>query len=86
MVEEGLSMVVCIHTCMTSKNVIIKEEDYRKLKDAKREGESFGDVIERLLSRRTSLLPLWGSLSSSEAISEIEEQTREIRKKATIRA
>jgi len=71
---------------MTSRNIIVRDEVYRKLKQARREGESFGDVIERLLTKKSSLLPLWGTLSSSESIAEIEEESREIRKRATIRA
>lgn len=71
---------------MASKNVAIRDDVYRKLSEAKEEGESFSDVIERLLERRPSLLPLWGSLSRSEALQEVEAETRTIRKSATIRA
>ncbi|HEY4672878.1 MAG TPA: antitoxin VapB family protein [Nitrososphaerales archaeon] len=71
---------------MTTKNLAIREDVYRKLAEAKSEGESFSDVIERLLERHGSLLPLWGALKDSEEIGGIEREVREIRKRAVIRA
>lgn len=72
--------------CMTTKNLAIRESVYQKLAEAKRQGESFSDVIERILERRGSLLPLWGALADSESISEIESEVRAMRKRATVRA
>lgn len=71
---------------MGTKNLAIREDVYRKLSEAKREGESFSDVIERLIEKKTSLLPLWGALSSSDALAELEDQTREIRKRVVVRS
>ena len=65
---------------MTSKNVAIREDVYRKLLEAKREGESFSRMVERLLEKRNSLLPLWGVLANSDELPEIERDVREIRK------
>jgi len=70
---------------MASKNLAIREEVYRKLSEAKKEGESFSDVIEKLLERGGDLLPLWGVLSDSKHWAEIEESVCEIRKRAAIR-
>ena len=70
---------------MTTKNLAIRGEVYRKLAEAKREGDSFSDVIERILEKRGSLLSLWGVLSDSEEITRIGDETRKIRKRATIR-
>ncbi len=70
---------------MASKNLAIREEVYRKLLEAKREGESFSDTIEKLLERRGDLLPLWGALSDSKHLAEIEDSIRETRKRTVIR-
>lgn len=70
---------------MTSKNVSIREDVYRKLAEAKHEGESFSDVIERILEKRASLLSLWGALAKSEALAMIESDIKEIRRKTVIR-
>ena len=48
---------------MASNNVAVREDVYRKLLNAKREGESFSDVIERLLEMGGDLLPLRGVLA-----------------------
>ncbi len=45
---------------MASKNLAIREDVYRKLSEAKKEGESFSDVIEKLLERQGDLFSLWG--------------------------
>lgn len=37
---------------MASKNISISEDVYRRLSEEKRKGESFGDVIERLMVSR----------------------------------
>ena len=47
---------------MAVKTITITEEAYRKLARLKREGESFSDVINRVLSGR-SLLEFAGRLS-----------------------
>ena len=65
---------------MASKNLVIREDVYRKLSEAKREGEGFSDVIERLLERGGDLLPLWGALSHSKRLAEIEERPRDSEK------
>lgn len=81
-------MYTGIHTClcMTTKNLAIREEVYRKLAEAKHEGESFSDVIERMIEKRSSLLPLWGALAQSESIAEIQRDLRNLRKTARIRS
>ena len=71
---------------MATKNLAIRDEVYRRLAEAKRDDESFSDVIERLLEKRSSLLSLWGVLADSESMAEIEDEIKEIRKGAIIRA
>lgn len=78
-------MYICIHKCMASKNMAIREDVYRRLMETKIEGESFSDVIERLLERRESLLPLWGALASSNELITIEKEIKMLREKAVIR-
>ena len=70
---------------MSSKNVALREDVYRKLLEAKGQNESFSDVIEALLERKGSLLPLWNTLSASEGINIIEKESEEIRKGAIVR-
>jgi len=70
---------------LTTKNLAIREEVYRKLAEAKHEGDSFSDVIERMLDKRGSLLSLWGVLADSEEIARIGDETRKIRKRTTMR-
>lgn len=70
---------------LTTKNLAIREDVYRKLAEAKRQGDSFSDVIERILQKRSSLLSLWGALAKSEEIAQIEGDIKRIRKRATIR-
>lgn len=53
-----------------SKTIAVDEEAYEKLRDKKREGETFSDVIDRLAGER-SLLEFAGNAS--------DEQTEELR-------
>ncbi|HUK29014.1 MAG TPA: antitoxin VapB family protein [Candidatus Acidoferrales bacterium] len=71
---------------MATKNLAIREAVYRKLAEEKREGESFSDVIERVLEKRGSLLPLWGALAESRNLAEIEDDISRIRKRAKVRS
>ena len=59
-----------IHRCMGTKTISLEDSAYGKLKAAKRPGESFSDVIHRVIgSREPSLLEftkLLGRRSSEE--------------------
>lgn len=67
---------------MASKNISIPEPVYDKLREEKREGESFGDVIDRLM-KGESLDEFWGAWSDEtaekarDAIREGRDQTDE---------
>ena len=76
-------MYVYLH--MSTKNIALREDVYKKLKEVKAPDESFSDAIEELLKRKGSLLPLWSSLSESEAIDLIETDLKAIRNGAKIR-
>jgi predicted CopG family antitoxin len=65
---------------MASKTVSIKDDVYKLLKDAKRDEESFSDVIERLLKKdKTDLSEYFGSLKDNPLLDALEEDSRKIR-------
>ncbi len=66
------------------KTISIRDDIYRKLADIKGEGESFSDVIEKLLEKKTDVRKYFGVLKDSETLEEIEK-CLEMRKHARIR-
>ena len=76
-------MYVYLH--MSTKNIALRDDVYKKLKEVKGPNESFSDAIEELLKRKGSLLPLWSSLSESEGMDLIETDLKAIRNGAKIR-
>ena len=60
---------------MATKTVSLRENAYKKLRNLKREGESFSDVVERI-SKSRSLKDLEGSYPE---IGEVKEQIEEER-------
>lgn len=63
---------------MTTRNIAISDEAYRKLKALKKPGESFTDVIKRI-TRRGGVLELAGILSKGQAVS-VKNRVKDIRK------
>ncbi len=56
------------------KTISIRDEVYNKLAEMKEEGESFSDVIEKLLKRKnTDIKKYFGILRDSEVLDEIEK-------------
>jgi predicted CopG family antitoxin len=70
---------------MGTRNLAIREAVYRKLTEEKREDESFSDVIERMLEKRGSLLPLWGALAYNKGFAHAQGEIVEIRRGAKVR-
>ncbi len=70
---------------MTTKNLAIRDEVYRKLVETKLEGESFSDTIDRLIEKKSSLLSFWGALKDSKNLEGLQEEVGKIRKRAVIR-
>jgi predicted CopG family antitoxin len=71
---------------MASKTISIRGEVYERLKDVKREDESFSDVIERLLKKdKTDLSEYLGSLKDNSLLDALEEDSRKIRAMARLR-
>ncbi|WP_456369476.1 antitoxin VapB family protein [Geoglobus sp.] len=67
------------------KTISIRDDVYNRLLEMKGEGESFSDVIEKLLERRnTSISKYFGILRDGEVLDEIEK-CLESRKSARLR-
>ena len=65
------------------KTISIRDEVYKNLRNMKREGESFSDVIERLLERKNlSIRSYFGILKDNPVLDEIEEIARRTRETA----
>lgn len=64
---------------MSSKTISLKEETYERLRRAKGEGESFSDVIDRLL--RDDEHPLYGlvGLLEEDEADRLRERSRAFR-------
>jgi predicted CopG family antitoxin len=65
---------------VASKTISIRDNVYKLLIDARRENESFSDVIERLLKKdKTDLSEYFGSLKDNPLLDALEEDSRKIR-------
>ena len=72
---------------MGVKNISIKEKVYRLLKQAKKDNESFSDVIEEALTRRSvDLKDYYGLLKDSAILEDLEKHVNQIRESARFRA
>ncbi len=68
---------------MASKTISIKEDVYNLLKEARREEESFSDVIERLIKKdKNDLSEYFGDLRDSPLLDKLEADSRKIREMA----
>lgn len=65
---------------MASKNISIPDDVYRRLAEEKREGESFGDVIDRLMKGRP--LSEFSGAWSEETVRAATETIREGRERS----
>ncbi|MBK7386885.1 MAG: antitoxin VapB family protein [Methanothrix sp.] len=71
---------------MASKNISIRYDVYKLLKEAKREEESFSDAIERLLKRdKVDLSEYFGSLKDDPLLDRLEADSKRIREMARSR-
>ncbi len=65
---------------MAYKTISISDDVYKLLKDARRDEESFSDVIRRLLKKdKTELSEYFGALKDNPLLDELEEDSRKIR-------
>ena len=75
-----------IHRCMASKTISIRDDVYKLLKDAKREGESFSDAIKRLLKKdKVNLSEYFGALKEDPILDRLEADSKRIREMARSR-
>ena len=73
-----------MHGCM--KTISIRDDVYKNLKNAKREGESFSEVIERLLEKKNlNIESYFGVLKGNPILDELEELSKKMRETARFR-
>ncbi|HUI39947.1 MAG TPA: antitoxin VapB family protein [Methanothrix sp.] len=83
LIQVSFYICACIHRYMASRNISIKENVYDMLNDARRNDESFSDVIERLIKRdKKDLSEYFGALRDSPLLDELEADSRKIREMA----
>ena len=70
---------------MASKNLVVKEDVYKKLLDAKKGKESFSDLIQRLLEGRTDLMSFAGVLCGDKDFERAIRDMKLIRKRTVLR-
>jgi predicted CopG family antitoxin len=71
---------------MGTKTISIRDDIYDHLKNVKREGESFSDVIDRLLKKEQGdLSDYFGALEDNEVLNGLEEDSRKIRELSRLR-
>ena len=77
----GLYSYAFIHEHM--KTISISDEVYEELVKLKREGESFSDVIKRLIAKeRLDIRAFFGAIGDSEFLDYLEKFVEEYRKTA----
>ena len=83
---KALYVCTYIHRYMASKNISIRDDVYNLLKGAKRDEESFSDVIERLLKKdKIDLSEYFGALKDSPLLDKIEADSKRVRENARSR-
>jgi predicted CopG family antitoxin len=71
---------------MATKTLSIREETYEMLKGEKREGESFSDVIDRLMKRKKiKLADYFGAIKDEDLLKGLEEDSKKIRELSRLR-
>jgi len=71
---------------MSTKTISIRDDTYDLLKNAKREGESFSDVIDRLLAKEKGNMSVYfGALKDEEILEGLKEDSRKIRELSRLR-
>jgi predicted CopG family antitoxin len=70
---------------MTSRNLTVKEDVYKRLLEAKKGNESFSDVIERLLDGGHDLMAFAGVLSGDKGFERVKSDIRQVRRRTVQR-
>ncbi len=61
---------------MATKSLTITEEAYKRLKEHKRDGESFTDTILRITGENRDVMKGFGSMADTDGFREAVESTR----------
>lgn len=72
-------MCMRMHRCMGTKTISLEDSAYGKLKAAKRPGESFSDVVHRLLGLREPSLLAFTRLLDRDAADRVAEAIARMR-------
>jgi len=68
------------------KNITVRDDVYKELARLKKEGESFSDVIMRLIeSKSFNMEDYFGILKNSEVLDEIEKYSKKFREESKVR-
>ena len=68
------------------KTITIRDDTYEKLARLKRSGESFSDVIERLIEQKDfNISRYFGILKDSKVLEKILDHSKDFRKSARLR-
>ena len=68
---------------MASKNISIRDDVYKLLRDSRRDEESFSDVIERLLKKdKIDLSEYFGALKENPLLDKLDADSKRIREMA----
>lgn len=82
--RKFLNIHVIMYVCL--KTITIRDDIYLELVKRKRDGESFSDVIGRLLKRsRVNIGEFFGCMKDSPLLEELESSTRRLREMARFR-
>ena len=71
--------------CMATKTISIMEDAYKLLLIRKLQGESFSDVIRRILRRKVGIMEFAGAWKdiSNKKVEEMKKNIKELRRKST---
>ena len=83
--ERHKYMDMYTYTQMTSRNLSVKDDVYKKLREAKKGNESFSDVIERLLDGGQDLMAFAGILSGDKEFERVKSDIQQVRKRTVLR-
>ncbi len=72
-------MCMHIHRCMGTKTISLEDSAYEKLLAAKRPGESFSDVVRRVIGSREPSLLAFSRLLDRAAADEVAASIRRMR-------
>jgi len=76
----------CIHACDIMKNITISDDIYREIASLKLEGDSFSDVLRRILNKnRVKISSFNGALRGSKFLDDLEKEVKKNRRELEYR-